>query len=52
MDVTSAHLDVVGPRPGSQNWNEDDGGEEVSKRGGDFGHPLGKGVPPPNHAYP
>ncbi|KZT70962.1 insert subdomain of RNA polymerase alpha subunit [Daedalea quercina L-15889] len=45
MDITSAHLDVTGPRPGGQNWNEDDGGEEVSKRGDNFGHPVGKDDP-------
>jgi len=50
MDITSAHLDVTGPRPNTTNWNEEaDGGEELAKRGGNFGHPVGKdeeNVPP------
>ncbi|KAI0930304.1 hypothetical protein AcW1_009037 [Taiwanofungus camphoratus] len=55
MDVTSAHLDVTGPRQPAFgqpaiNWNDnDDGSEELAKRGDNFGHPVGKnepGVPP------
>lgn len=48
MDVTSAHLDVTGPRQPAFgqpaiNWNDnDDGSEELAKRGDNFGHPVGK----------
>jgi len=46
MDVTSNHLDVVSP-----GWSEHEGdaGEELTKRGDQFGHPVGKidpNVPP------
>lgn len=40
MDVTSDHLDVV-PFPEDENAPTDSG-EELSKRGEYFGHPVGK----------
>ncbi|KAF8973262.1 DNA-directed RNA polymerase [Flammula alnicola] len=46
MDVTSNHLEVV---PFPSDSDEQDPGEELSKRGEWFGHPVGKhepGVPP------
>ncbi|KZT08318.1 insert subdomain of RNA polymerase alpha subunit [Laetiporus sulphureus 93-53] len=46
MDVTSAHLDLIGPRPGGQNWNDEaDGGDELGKRDANFGLPVGKDDP-------
>lgn len=41
MDVTSNHLDVVIPT-----WIQYEGeaGEELTKRGDQFGHPVGKGA--------
>jgi DNA-directed RNA polymerase II subunit RPB3 len=48
MDVTSHHLDVVPPgTPGTWGDGEEqdhDSGEELSKRGERFGHPVGKGI--------
>ncbi|KAH7927153.1 insert subdomain of RNA polymerase alpha subunit [Leucogyrophana mollusca] len=42
MEVTSNHLEVIPPMNG-----ENDGlpGEEITKRGEDFGHPVGKNDP-------
>ena len=47
MDVTSHHLEVVADfqNQGRDNNNPNDvisDGEELSKRGEDFGHPVGK----------
>lgn len=48
MDVTSHHLDVVPPGThgtwGDGEEQDNDSGEEVSKRGERFGHPVGKGI--------
>lgn len=54
MDVTSDHLDVIPPGTRGQNgqriWSGDEqdneAGEELSKRGEFFGKPVGKGEPP------
>jgi len=46
MDVTSDHLEII-PYPASEDDNmtgQDDPGEELSKRGEYFGHPVGKGA--------
>lgn len=43
MEVTSAHLDVI-PYP-EENIDTQDSGEELSKRGEHFGHPVGKNEP-------
>ena len=40
MEVTSAHLDVI-PYP-EEGLDNQDSGEELSKRGEYFGHPVGK----------
>jgi DNA-directed RNA polymerase II subunit RPB3 len=49
MDITSNHLDIVPPGTlGTWGSPEDvqdhDAGEELSKRGERFGHPVGKGA--------
>ncbi|KAF8893314.1 DNA-directed RNA polymerase [Infundibulicybe gibba] len=49
MDITSDHLDVIAPNQNGT-WNEElsgtqDSGEEISKRGEYFGHPVGKNEP-------
>ena len=41
MDITSNHLDIV---PAGWSENEGEAGEELSKRGENFGHPVGKGM--------
>jgi DNA-directed RNA polymerase II subunit RPB3 len=41
MDITSHHLDVVRL---SQDDGEGEAGEELTKRGENFGHPVGKGA--------
>jgi DNA-directed RNA polymerase II subunit RPB3 len=49
MDVTSNHLDIV-PHGKQGTWGspddtqDQDAGEELSKRGERFGQPVGKGV--------
>ncbi|KIK01401.1 hypothetical protein K443DRAFT_132298 [Laccaria amethystina LaAM-08-1] len=43
MEVTSAHLDVI-PYP-EEGLETQDSGEELSKRGEYFGHPVGKNEP-------
>jgi len=48
MDITSNHLEFYIPNTEEFN-NQGDFGEELSKRGENFGHPVGKGevgVPP------
>lgn len=44
MNVTSNHLDVA-PFPEDQRDVNADPGEELSKRGEYFGHPVGKSEP-------
>jgi DNA-directed RNA polymerase II subunit RPB3 len=43
MDVTSNHLEFYIPNTSDFN-NQGDFGEELSKRGETFGHPVGKGA--------
>jgi hypothetical protein len=44
MEVTSNHLDIVVPGAYGSDSNQSEGeaGEELTKRGERFGHPVGK----------
>ncbi|KAI5123927.1 hypothetical protein M0805_006344 [Coniferiporia weirii] len=47
-DITSNHLDVVPPGMGRHHINEDESGEELTKRVEKFGFPVGQGEPDVN----
>jgi DNA-directed RNA polymerase II subunit RPB3 len=44
MEITSNHLDIVVPGAWGSDSNQSEGeaGEELTKRGERFGHPVGK----------
>jgi DNA-directed RNA polymerase II subunit RPB3 len=44
MEITSNHLDIVVPGAWGQDLNQTEGeaGDELTKRGERFGHPVGK----------
>ncbi|KDR75886.1 hypothetical protein GALMADRAFT_248631 [Galerina marginata CBS 339.88] len=49
MNITSDHLEVIPYQAAEEDLQQEDQGEELSKRGEFFGHPVGKhepGVPP------
>jgi len=49
MNITSDHLEVIPYQAAEDDLQQEDPGEELSKRGEFFGHPVGKhepGVPP------